>query len=390
MTMPTVTVNASGISAPSFADYLAGLTAEYQSIFGADSYLGNDSQDGQLLSVFAQALADSAAASVAIYNSFSPATAQGNGLSSIVKINGLARLVPSSSTVQVTLTGVANTTITNGLVTDTSGIVWALPSSVTIPAAGTITVTATCTSQGAIAAGTSTVTTIKTPVSGWQSVTNASAASLGAPVESDAALRVRQSVSTALPSVTIFSGIVAAIENLAGVTRCRGYENNTGSTDGNSVPAHSLAFIVEGGTAGLIENAIAEKIPPGIGTYGTTSATIVDPTGSTRAIAYSVATPATIGISLTLKALNGWAVTTEPLIQAALTAYIEALPIGVNVNYLQIAIPTALSGMPQAGTFAITGIQLKKNAGSLAAADVTIAYNEVPVTAPVSILFTIT
>ena len=59
--------------------------------YGSDAVLTPDSQDGQLLAVFAQAIYDNGQALIAIYNSFSPATAQGAGLSSLVKINGLAR-----------------------------------------------------------------------------------------------------------------------------------------------------------------------------------------------------------------------------------------------------------------------------------------------------------
>ena len=47
MASPTApTIDANGISAPSFASILTYLQGKYRSIFGADAYLGNDSQDG--------------------------------------------------------------------------------------------------------------------------------------------------------------------------------------------------------------------------------------------------------------------------------------------------------------------------------------------------------
>lgn len=38
-----------------------------------------------------------------------------------------------------------------------------------------------------------------------------------------------------------------AIANIAGVTRHKLYENDTGKTDGNGLPPHSISAIVDGG-----------------------------------------------------------------------------------------------------------------------------------------------
>src|SRR5690606_25087178 len=108
--------------------------------------------------------------------------------------------------------------INGGIVEDIEGQQWNLPASVLIPLSGSITVTATCQEQGAIEAPAGTVTKIKTPTFGWQSVSNPSAAVPGQPVETDAALRVRQALSVAVPSQTIFEGIVGSVANLPGVT----------------------------------------------------------------------------------------------------------------------------------------------------------------------------
>ncbi|WP_457832781.1 baseplate J/gp47 family protein, partial [Staphylococcus aureus] len=83
---------------------------------------------------------------------------------------------------------------------------------------------------GAVSAPAGTITTINTPTRGWQSVTNPADAVPGAEVESDAALRSRQKISTAIPSLTVFEGIVGAVAGVSGVTRYRGYENDTNST----------------------------------------------------------------------------------------------------------------------------------------------------------------
>src|SRR5260363_207233 len=42
----SVTIDATGIHAPSYADVLNALKAQYRAIYGPDVYLENDSQDG--------------------------------------------------------------------------------------------------------------------------------------------------------------------------------------------------------------------------------------------------------------------------------------------------------------------------------------------------------
>ena len=148
------------------------LQDQYRNIYGADTYLEADSQDGQLLAVFAMAIHDANTAAVQVYNAFSPATASGEALSSNVKINGLARGVATRSSVDLRIVGQSGTTIAGGVALDGDRVQWELPASVTIPPAGEITVTALCRQVGAVAAAPGSITRIGTPTLGWQSVTN--------------------------------------------------------------------------------------------------------------------------------------------------------------------------------------------------------------------------
>lgn len=395
MTSPVAaTIDETGISAPDYSTVYAYLVAQYQSIYGADAYLGNDSQDGQFIGIIAQAISDCNSAAVAAYNAYSPTTAQGNGLSSNVKINGLTRIPGSFSTVTLTIVGIVGTIITNGIAQDSNGNSWALPSTVTIPAAGTINVVATCTTIGAIAANISTVTIVQTPTYGWQSVTNAAAAVPGNGTETDAALRVRQSGSVALPANTVFDGIVASVEQVFGVTRVAAYENNTNSTDSNSIPAGNLAFVVEGGISQSIINAIGTVITPGCPTYatggGAVNGSYVDANGYTKVINFMTPTESRIDIVLTIHGLNGWSTATEAVIQAALIAYMAALPIGQKVSYTGLFLPAYLQNTAYAGTFNITDMTLQKNeAGSIIRTDMAMAFNEAPYTDAAHITFVI-
>lgn len=379
------TIDPTGISAPDFATVLANLTADYLSIFGSDTIISNDTQDGQWIGINARLVADCNAAAIACYNAYSPATAQGNGLSSNVKINGLKRKIPSSSVVTLTIVGQAGIPIVNGQASD-GVFTWVLPALVTIPVSGTIDVQAVCTTLGAVNAAPGTITTRKTPFFGWQTVTNAAAAVAGTPIETDAALRVRQDQSTSLPSQLIFDGIEAGINAVVGVTRERGYENNTGAADGNGLAAHALEFIVEGGANQDIWNVLALKTPPGIPTAGEVSTSVVRPSGSTRLIKFSRGTAATIVATINVKSLTGWSAGYAATIQQAVLNLLLSWTIGGDpdnkLSWSQVALAAAIPGLLGSGTFKIASIQLQKNGGSTVTnTDIALAFNEVVTTA---------
>lgn len=371
-------LDATGIHTPTYPEVLADLQAKFRAIFGADVYLEADSQEGQMLAMFALALHDANQFAVAVYQAFSPQTAQGTGLSRMVKVNGIARLAASYSSVDVLLVGTAGTLITGGVVQDVAGQKWDLPASVTIPEGGSITVTATAQDPGAIQAAAGDVSAIGTPTRGWQSVTNAAAATPGAPVESDATLRQRQAVSTALPSLTVLEGIVGAVANLDGVTRFKGYENDTASTSGDGIPAHSLSLVVEGGVTADIAAAIAAKKTPGAGTYGSTSAVVVDVYGMPNTIRFYRPGLVAVDVALEIKALAGYVSTTGDGICANLAAYFNGLDIGEDVLLSKLYSPID-AAEPVAGrkTFDVLALELARHGGSPAASNLVLAFNEV-------------
>ena len=377
MSLTAPTIDANGISAPSYAEILDYLQTQFKAIYGQDLYLGNDSQDGQFLAIIASAINDSNAAAVAVYNSFSPATGQGNGLSSNVKINGISRLVASASTVDLRIVGQVGAVITNGIASDANGQnSWLLPATVTIPLAGEITVTATSAEVGAITAQSNTITKIKTPTYGWQSVNNPTDAVPGNPVETDAELRARQALSVAVPSQTIFEGIVGSVANIIGVTRIKGYENDTNTTDANGIPAHSIAIIAEGGDAQTIFETIAEKKTPGTGTFGTLSQTVIDAVNSVHIVKFSRPTILDIKVAMTIAPLTGYSASVLPKIKAAINEFINALEIGEDLLYSKIYVPANLNNSVLGETYNITALTIAVGAGAPGTSNVAVAYNE--------------
>ncbi|MEC5043773.1 baseplate J/gp47 family protein [Klebsiella pneumoniae] len=366
------------ISAPDYQTVLDTITGYFQQIYGSDAYLDPDSKDGQMVALVALAIHDANNTAISVYRSFSPATALGDALTSNVKINGITRRAATNSTVDLLLTGTVGTTITNGSVRDTNSVIWNLPATVVIGTDGTVVATATCTNSGAVAAVAGSVNGINTPTRGWASVTNPLAATVGIAAETDAELRVRQSQSVALASLTPFDAVDGAIANVEGVTRHKLFENDTDTTDANGLPAHSISAIVEGGDATEIANTIRSTKGQGVSTYGTTAVIVTDKYGNPYTIRFSRPVDVPIYVSITIQALTGYSSEVGDEMKAAVAAYINSLAIGDSVLLSRVYSPANL-GVVSGGNaryYDIMELLIGRTAEGVAAANVVLAYDE--------------
>ncbi|HBW9934271.1 baseplate J/gp47 family protein [Klebsiella pneumoniae] len=374
----SATVTAEGISAPDYQTVLDTITGYFQQIYGSDAYLDPDSKDGQMVALVALAIHDANNTAISVYRSFSPATALGDALTSNVKINGITRRAATNSTVDLLLTGTVGTTITNGSVRDTNSVIWNLPATVVIGTDGTVVATATCANSGAVAAVAGSVNGINTPTRGWASVTNPLAATVGIAAETDAELRVRQSQSVALASLTPFAAVDGAIANVEGVTRHKLFENDTETTDANGLPAHSISAIVEGGDATEIANTIRSTKGQGVSTYGTTAVIVTDKYGNPYTIRFSRPVDVPIYVSITIQALTGYSSEVGDEMKAAVAAYINSLAIGDSVLLSRVYSPANL-GVVSGGNaryYDIMELLIGRTAEGVAAANVVFAYDE--------------
>jgi uncharacterized phage protein gp47/JayE len=354
--------------------------------------LSEDTADGQILGIVALAINDANMAAIAVYNQFSPATAIGVGLSSVVKINGVKRLVATNSTVDLDIVGQAGTELNGAQASDTLGNLWNIPDGTTIDNTGKILATAVAAAAGAITAEPATVTTIETPVPGWQTVTNEFAAVPGAPVETDAELRLRQTISTALPSRTVIDGLNGGIAGLADVVRVKTYENDKNTIDPDGIPAHSIAVVVEGGDAVDICQMIALKKTPGCGTYGSVGEMILDEQGVSNFIKFFPLTVVEVYVEVTLTALSGYASTIGDNIISQVADFISGLPIGYDVYLSKVEAATEVPE-PDGLTYDVTQVRMRRAGsfiwnlvnhgwnmgrwgGPLSATDVQIGFNE--------------
>ncbi len=373
-------IDNTGIHIPDYPTVLDYLQTQYRAIYGEDVYLDSDSQDGQWVAIQALALFNTCQLAQSNYNSFSPLTALSDALSRQVKINGIARRESTFSQVDLDIVGQAGTVINNGAARDTLNQLWLLPSVVLIPDSGTITVTATAQTIGAIQTDADTITIIATPTRGWQTVNNPAPATPGTPIESDAELRARQTISVAQPARTVFESTVGAVASVPGVSRYRGYENSSDSTDSNGIPSHSISIIAEGGDDDAIAQAIWAKKTPGTGTYGTTEVIVYDQYGTPDNIKFYRPTEALIGVEVTIEPLVGFVSTTEDLIKASIANYLNNLRIGDDIFITKLYVPANIPLLPESDTFDITLLEINRDGGSFSSSNIDLAFNEVSVT----------
>lgn len=369
-------VTAAGIVAPTYDAIYSQLQTIFRSIYGSDAVIDPDSQDGEMLAVFASALNDSNGTAIDVYNSFSPSTAQGTGLSSVVKVNGIQRLVASNSSAPGLVVGQVGRTITGGQVRDENGNLWNLPDTVTIPPAGQILVTVDAQEKGAIAALSGTINEIATPTQGWQSFVSTADATLGAPVELDPALKTRQTVSTSLPALTPLGATLGALSNLPGVQRVRVYENYSNATDADGIPAKNISVVIRGGDAAQIAEVIGQKKTPGAGTYGTTSQSYTDPkTGIVYIINFFILADTALKATITGTALAGYTTAVGDAGKASLAALIASQEIGEDVEYSGLWAAAYQNQPARTMPYRIDTIQIGLKSGALGVVDIPIAFN---------------
>jgi uncharacterized phage protein gp47/JayE len=225
---------------------------------------------------------------------------------------------------------------------------------------GAVDVPFQSTVAGPIFAAAGTLTTIKTPVAGWNSATNLADATLGRAYEQDSSYRsraeeeIRDGGSGYLEAIR--SAILALTLSSPPVTACTVFENVTDMTDAEGRPPHSIEALVTGGAPLDVAEAIFGSIPAGIGTYGTgagaEAVTVTDSQSIDHVINYSVPDLVQIYVSITVyydptNAL--WA----PGIAAGIAAIQEAIVLFGNAYGVAADVASAAVG---AQAFTVSGV----------------------------------
>lgn len=366
-------IDGTGMHIPLYQEIVDKLVEDMKQIFGDDIYLEADSQDYQQISIFARMIYDSYNLALLAYNNRTPKDAIGIGLDNIVALAGIQRKPATASTVVLTITGVDGTKISNGEVSDDNGNYWELPDEVIIPSNGIIDVTATSKEKGKVSALPNTITNINTPVYGWLSVTNKQASSAGIDVENDFELRGRFSLSVLGPSSSIFESLQESLAAIPGVTRVRGYENDTSATSTGTVPPnvpagippHTISFVVEGGNDVDVATELYMKKTPGCGTFGTTTVKLQSVTGNVLAVNFYRPQYTNVKVKITIKQLDGYTSDYVDKMQEAVSTYITEMSIA-EALYNSVLISVALEAMNSKNypAYTVTKVECSTDDGS--------------------------
>lgn len=342
--MPNI-LDANGLQTATRAELIANISAAMQAIYGPDINLASDTPDGQMLNIYVQSMLDIEDLVSGVYNSFDPDNAVGIVLDQRVAINGLQRqggtftvtpitIVTSQS---VNLYGLDQTANAVYTISDSAGTLWQLQTSQIGLAAGTHVVNFQAALPGAVITTPNTITIQVTVVLGVTSVNNPTTySSLGTNQESDAALKIRRQKSVSLASQGYLKALLAALENVAGVTSAYVYENTTGTTDINGVPGHSIWCIIAGSGAPVdIATAIYDKRNAGCGMKGSQTYNIAQVDGSFFTIYWDDVVTVNLFIAFTATSLNGVNPPNVAAIRTQLpTTYVPTVFGEVNINGL--------------------------------------------------------
>lgn len=316
--MPNI-IDANGLQVKTFDELLAEKTAAYQAIYGNDINLDSNTPDGQKMLIEIQAIMDEQDLLVQINNQRSPKNAIGRSLDDLVALNGVQRSGGTFSTTNITLQtdralnlpgldGAVNDP--NGVgytIQDNAGTQWILEVSQTISVAGIYVFLFRSKNPGQILTVPNTITVPVSVVLGVLSVNNPTVlATLGEDEETDAALRIRREQSTALSSQGFTDGLRAELLNQVGVTFADVNENDSGSTDPDGTPGHSIWVIVQGGAPIDIAQSIYAKRNSGCGMRGMVSYNVLQDDGTLFTVRWDVVVPEDLFIQLTLQSLDGF------------------------------------------------------------------------------------
>ena len=192
----------------------------------------------------------------------------------------------------------------------------------------------TCLDLGANAVPVGALSTIDSPVLGWDALSNLIAGTTGRNVETDAELRVRHVAGVrGTGSATVKAMRARILADIPEVIAAFVYENRTALTV-DSLPPHSVEVIVVGGSDADVRSKVWEVKPAGIETYGSIVGAVVDDNGDSQTVKFSRAATQYAWVRVTVTQLN----TEEPLsasvvqsIKDAVMSYGSGLSVGDDI-----------------------------------------------------------
>lgn len=357
-------IGVNGLQTNSLATTTQNIVSGVQNIYGNDINVDQNSPDGQVIGIGAQATQDLLAFITAVNAMFDPDQAVGVILDQRVAINNIAR-IGGTYTVQpisivvsqtVTLAGLdanyPSPTGTGYTVQDSSGNQFILAATTTFTA-GTTVADFRASQIGAVNVAINTITVPVTIVPGVTSVNNPTAAiTVGAQQETDPQLRTRRQQSVANATTGYLNGLLGNILAIPGVTEAVLYENDTGSTDANGTPAHTVWLVETGGAPQAIAEAIYNAKSYGCGLRGSQTFDITTASGQTFVAKWDNPTPETLYIKFSIQTIpagSGFDFNTTAIAESMASALIYGIGQIAETSSITVAAIAAIAAQGGGG-----------------------------------------
>jgi hypothetical protein len=330
-------IQSSGVIIPDVADLRDEVVAEFRAIFGDDFVVDPETPEGMLIDVFVAIREAVARNNAKLANQINPDQAGGVFLDSLWKLTGGSRTSGTRSQVLATVAGVPGTFIPQGTrartnVTDTA--TFRSAESATIPLGGSINVFFESEDIGAIPAATGTLTEIVDSVLGFDTITNAAAATPGTAVESDPASRNRRKTTLFRQSTSLLASVLSYVRTVTDVRDAQGRENVTSSSDtidGLLIDGNSIRIVVLGGDDNDVAEALVARKSIGSGWSGGTTVPYTDQySGQTYSVKFDRPTELRMLVRFTIRADSVQAADPSVVLPQAAVDYAAGLLSGEN------------------------------------------------------------
>ena len=271
------------------------------------------------------------------FYSASPKFAEGNILSSTGKNIGIARKQGNKAIGEITITGDKGTIIQKGFMVSTkNGVNFVTTKDAVIGEDGEVVIPIIATEKGDsgnVVDGV--ITEIINPTLGVQSITNKQATRNGENPETDLQFRERYNKSVSLRATNIYDSIRANVLKVAGVKDALVKENRT-MQEVDGLPPKSFHIIVLGGENNTVAQAIFEKAPVGIESFGNVKVQVEDSKKIKHLISFSRPTDKNIWIKLKITKGENYLEGSDKTIKEAIKGYIDTFKIGQSVILYKI------------------------------------------------------
>lgn len=347
-----------GFQKYTYAQILESLITRAKDLFGDDIDTSNNAVMGKYLRLLTKGFAAQEEALEQVYLSRYIDTATGVSLDRLTPFANITRNNATAAvlTATVTNTGESAATIAMGTkVTSGAGTLYHFTEAYTIAAGGSTEVHLECDELGTVGNEYTIPLTFYNTQLEDLTITDVSIYTTGTDSETDAQLRARWKIALAGISSGTTDAIAGAVATCTGVEDVKVYENDTDDTDEDGIPAHGIWVIVKGDAMNTVEiaQAIFNKKPAGIQTYGAETVDITTNVGQVQTICFDFATPVNMEVVIVCyDASVAGASESRPEIAEEIFSnveeYVNGLPIGatVYVSEMYKPIQDALSSMP--------------------------------------------